>query len=278
MSITVSRRLFFPVAVGFALTASGSTQRRASSVGSIFTEIQSDITDAGSAVRHFMQTDFLGLLSVYNDFYPILRDGDGFQAIPAFKATIAKLRPSYTRNTRRLDAMPAIMAIHLLSKTSNREPLEHEILSTLHNHPHARELLLQNLITATLPASDSITNVPATRHLITAVHSALNASISHHEFFQDACPALQYLLNIRSLLKFYDRSNTILHDIDKIIVSIQSSKLSSTRELKTVIREHNHIFSRPLYRRLIPLSQVDQYLGLAGQIRNGAGFDFFGRS
>jgi hypothetical protein len=30
--------------------------------------------------------------------------------------------------------------------------------------------------------------------------------------------------------------------------------------------------------RLIPLSQVDQYLGLAGQIRNGAGFDFFGRS
>jgi hypothetical protein len=30
--------------------------------------------------------------------------------------------------------------------------------------------------------------------------------------------------------------------------------------------------------RLIPLSQVDQYLGLAGRIRNGAGFDFFGRS
>ena len=30
--------------------------------------------------------------------------------------------------------------------------------------------------------------------------------------------------------------------------------------------------------RLIPLSQVGQYLGLAGQIRNGAGFDFFRRS
>ena len=29
--------------------------------------------------------------------------------------------------------------------------------------------------------------------------------------------------------------------------------------------------------RLIPLSQVDQYLGLAGRIRNGTGFDFFGR-
>jgi hypothetical protein len=28
--------------------------------------------------------------------------------------------------------------------------------------------------------------------------------------------------------------------------------------------------------RLIPLSQVDQYLGLAGQIQNGAGFEFFG--
>jgi hypothetical protein len=30
--------------------------------------------------------------------------------------------------------------------------------------------------------------------------------------------------------------------------------------------------------RLIPLSQVDQYLGLADRIRNGAGFDSFGRS
>jgi hypothetical protein len=33
-----------------------------------------------------------------------------------------------------------------------------------------------------------------------------------------------------------------------------------------------------LARRLIPLSQVDQYLGLAGGVRNGTGFDFFGRS
>jgi hypothetical protein len=29
---------------------------------------------------------------------------------------------------------------------------------------------------------------------------------------------------------------------------------------------------------LIPLSQVNQNLGLAGQIRNWAGFEFFGRS
>jgi hypothetical protein len=31
-------------------------------------------------------------------------------------------------------------------------------------------------------------------------------------------------------------------------------------------------------RRRIPLSQVDQYLGLAGRIPKRAGFDFFGRS
>jgi hypothetical protein len=33
-----------------------------------------------------------------------------------------------------------------------------------------------------------------------------------------------------------------------------------------------------MWRRLIPLSQVDQYLGPAGRIRNGTAFDFFGRS
>ena len=34
----------------------------------------------------------------------------------------------------------------------------------------------------------------------------------------------------------------------------------------------------PIPGRLIPLSQVNQNLVLAGQIRNGAGFEFFGRS
>jgi hypothetical protein len=38
------------------------------------------------------------------------------------------------------------------------------------------------------------------------------------------------------------------------------------------------LLERTLRRTLIPLSQVNQYLGLAGQIRNGDGFDFFGRS
>jgi hypothetical protein len=33
-----------------------------------------------------------------------------------------------------------------------------------------------------------------------------------------------------------------------------------------------------LRKRLIPLSQVNQNLGLAGQIRNRAGFEFFRRS
>jgi hypothetical protein len=37
-------------------------------------------------------------------------------------------------------------------------------------------------------------------------------------------------------------------------------------------------FKPTLYLRLIPLSQVNQDLGLAGQVRNGDGFDFFGRS
>ena len=42
------------------------------------------------------------------------------------------------------------------------------------------------------------------------------------------------------------------------------------------VRAMNSGFNRMLQRRLIPLSQVGQYLGLAGQIRNGAGFEFFG--
>ena len=42
------------------------------------------------------------------------------------------------------------------------------------------------------------------------------------------------------------------------------------------IREILDTVIRGQIRRLIPLSQVGQYLGLAGQIQNGAGFEFFG--
>jgi hypothetical protein len=41
---------------------------------------------------------------------------------------------------------------------------------------------------------------------------------------------------------------------------------------RTIIKETSK------WKRLIPLSQVNQNLGLAGQIRNGAEFEFFGRS
>src|SRR5271165_7035524 len=45
-----------------------------------------------------------------------------------------------------------------------------------------------------------------------------------------------------------------------------------------VARSEVNSFATSSSMRLIPLSQVGQYLGLAGQIRNGAGFDFFRRS
>ncbi len=64
-------------------------------------------------------------------------------------------------------------------------------------------------------------------------------------------------LRVRSLLAFVNRS------INETIVAYHQ------RTMKTSIRVS--------FGRLIPLSQVNQYLGLAGQIRNGDGFDFFGR-
>jgi hypothetical protein len=48
--------------------------------------------------------------------------------------------------------------------------------------------------------------------------------------------------------------------------------------LREFFRDIRPLLEMGIGARLIPLSQVDQYLGLAGQIRNGAGFDFFGRS
>jgi hypothetical protein len=50
------------------------------------------------------------------------------------------------------------------------------------------------------------------------------------------------------------------------------------RPMFTRLRFFGVRLERSRARRIIPLSQVSQNLGLAGQIRNGAGFEFFGRS
>ena len=57
--------------------------------------------------------------------------------------------------------------------------------------------------------------------------------------------------------------------IDHIYLPVSDLKRSSEFYKKML---------EPLGMRLIPLSQVRQYLGLADRIRNGAGFDSFGRS
>src|SRR5229473_96333 len=69
-------------------------------------------------------------------------------------------------------------------------------------------------------------------------------------------------LNVRGTFEVFEAAASL--GIDKIIfISTTSVYRPDTR------------YGR---RRLIPLSQVDQNLGLAGRTRNGAGFEFFGRS
>jgi hypothetical protein len=52
--------------------------------------------------------------------------------------------------------------------------------------------------------------------------------------------------------------------------------LVTGRDQSSLTFHSNHLLRSLGSSRLIPLSQVDQYLGLAGQIRDGAGFDFSG--
>jgi hypothetical protein len=58
-----------------------------------------------------------------------------------------------------------------------------------------------------------------------------------------------------------------------------SIKILTEGEVDTLKKAlaYNLKFNEELPLRLIPLSQVDQYLGLAGRSRNGVGLDFFAR-
>jgi hypothetical protein len=58
--------------------------------------------------------------------------------------------------------------------------------------------------------------------------------------------------------------------------AVKSRSREAVRRRRTDLTAMRHGVSPIRGRRLIPLSQVGQYLGLAGQIRNGAGFEFFG--
>jgi hypothetical protein len=68
----------------------------------------------------------------------------------------------------------------------------------------------------------------------------------------------------------------------KLWIPIVFGHFDKSEKPNRQVREYNDLAfhlkpeARAHATRLIPLSQVGQYLGLAGQIRNGAGFEFFG--
>ena len=82
----------------------------------------------------------------------------------------------------------------------------------------------------------------------------------------------QYWLNV-TLLGNRPESHQV-NAITTTYVRLVEGALTEYRQARSLVfsfwNEHRS--------RLIPLSQVDQYLGLADRIRNRAGFDFFGRS
>ncbi len=79
-------------------------------------------------------------------------------------------------------------------------------------------------------------------------------------------------------IKFFNSSGIYIHP-DQFYGNPLGNDITNHLSLEIFVgnlMQLQTIIVSSLGRRLIPLSQVDQYLGLAGQIQNVAGFEFFG--
>lgn len=215
----------------------------------IFDEVTFGISDAESLVRHFMDADQLRLFAVYDSFYPKFQKCSNVSGLEEIKSRTAAVRANYKHNHHRLDALPAAYSAHLLpgQLEFNRNALSVEIDEGLRKNQNreAREIILQNLISVTIPNFDSVRQYPFTHEILHGVETVVKDALQSEDLVSHLTLATQYLMNVRALIRHDPEQRRNLKLVEKILRRIRRCKGSQAREVIGLMDAHAKLFTHP---------------------------------
>lgn len=220
--VDFSRRYFYLAGASLAVSASALigrsvlTHAGADAAGTALEpllELQRFRIDPVEVAAAFRYAPPALLLSSYGNFFPNFMLSTGFSGAPRALRDAARSNSpllSNPENPHRLEALPAVAAAHALPFTdrSSQEELLSDIVQALTSkNREVREIVLQNLITASLPSPENqlrwTVNERLLRRVIQVIEDAKHAS----QLLSPAALALTMLLNTRATLKSNGSAN-----------------------------------------------------------------------
>lgn len=193
-----------------------------------FIDLGSKFRTAIDVAHDFVTSKTPNLMTAYSVFYPeFLLTHKRSEAIKEIKSAISIEKTVYAKDHHRLDALPAVTCAHLLKTTVSddlRNILCDEINATLSDpRREVREIVLQNLITATYPNPDTLKYFAANQEILKRLECFIDEYEANEKMLTPAVLSTEFLLNARAILLSREANKMDIDPFTKII-----DKLTST--------------------------------------------------
>jgi len=246
----INRRQFL-ISMGAIGAAAGFSLEYSSLYGNIapskvFVDLHNFSNDPIDVAKHFQSANTPTLNVIYSKFFPPFLDRWNQDALSKIMLAVMGLKkdPKRLFNQHRLDALPAIVACHLLPRTlhEEKERLFSEISEALQDdRREVKEMVLQNLYNASLPDFDSYKYFSINTEILNAIDQIIKDSEDTPLLVTPLCLCTEILLNIRLLLSGQGGSNNY-SEINKRIEQIEQSKSENYKYINELIKSHSFVF------------------------------------
>lgn len=238
----VPRLLFF----GGAAYATFEAERGSHNPTSTFVRLGLDYSCPNEVASTFVRADHAFLMASYAVFFPEFLRRHGFDAVDAIRVAAGEEKKLYSRDHHRLDALPSIVAAHLMPWAKSEATRNHLSLSVSNGLKDARrevrEIVLQNLVTSVAPNFDSVRFFSVEPRVLLQIQEILTEACDNEKLLTPALLCAEFLLNARSLLKARTASTDELRPYNEAIEAARQLKAPHLWYVPALIHLHENTF------------------------------------
>jgi hypothetical protein len=229
-----------------------------------FVSLSHDFSSATEVTHSFVRANTPFLMASYAVFYPDLLLTRGRNAIQELKKAKEEEKSTYDKNHHRLDALPAVAAAHLLPVTvieNQKDILCDEIANALNDRRReVREIVMQNLITATSPNDDTLRHFSVNDEVLRCIESILLEAEENEKLLTPATLCAEFLLNARVLQQANNSSKKDIERYDRLIDMLRMSRADHYWFVSKLVQLHEATFTSPEKHARLLLPQSSEAL------------------
>jgi len=224
-------------------------EKRSFDPSGLFVSLRKDYTNPQDVAAAFVKAKSPLLMASYAVFFPDFLRRYGRSAVDKIRKASNLEKQKYSKDHHRLDALPAVTACHFLPFTKEdkaRHTLTQEIAAALADpRREVREIVIQNLITATAPDIDVFRFFSVDSTVLSALKEIILQAEENPKLLMPVSLCAEFLLNAEALLK--KRTGEYISPYSNLLDRIRNSKSAHFWYVARLIDVHRKTFTVDAY-------------------------------